>query len=148
MFFRLPRFHLLWYNQLQKYWDTPTIQKLTFLTLNCCSYITRLWDMILISLLPSIQRCSSKFWAWSCIVSNFDKGRRGDHKHKIINCASVNVWSAVKAKQGTVSQGFLQVVVAGCFWQGLYHAWNCLCLYWKFHNLTTHEALRCSYEIV
>ena len=102
--------------------------------------------MILISLLPSIQRCSSKFWAWSCIASNFDKGRRGDHKHKIINWASLNVWSAVKPKQGTVSQVFLQVVVAKSFWQGFYHVWNCWCLYWKFHNLITHEALRCSYE--
>ena len=32
---------------------------------------------ILTSLLPPIQSCSSKFWAWSCIASNFDKGCRG-----------------------------------------------------------------------
>ena len=37
----------------------------------------------LTSLLLSIQSCSSKFWASSCIASNFDKGWRVDHKHKI-----------------------------------------------------------------
>ena len=29
-----------------------------------------LWDIILTSLLPPIQICSSKFWAWSCIVND------------------------------------------------------------------------------
>ena len=47
--------------------------------------ITGLWDIILTSLLPPIQSCSSKFWVWSCIASNFDKGWRGDHKHKIMD---------------------------------------------------------------
>ena len=49
--------------------------------------VTRLWDtcIILTSLLPLMQSCSSKFWAWSCIASNFDKGWRGDHKHEIMN---------------------------------------------------------------
>ena len=47
--------------------------------------VTGLWDIILTSLLPPIQSCSSKFWAWSCIASNFDKGWRGDHKHKIVD---------------------------------------------------------------
>ena len=37
-----------------------------------------LWGKILTSLLPPIQSCSSKFWAWSCIAGNFDKGWRGD----------------------------------------------------------------------
>ena len=35
------------------------------------------WDVILTSLLPSTQSCSSKIWAWSYIASNFDKGWRG-----------------------------------------------------------------------
>ena len=39
--------------------------------------VTRLWDIILTSLLPSIQSCPSKFWAWSCIASNLDEGWRG-----------------------------------------------------------------------
>ena len=43
-----------------------------------------LWDIILTSLLPPIQSCSSKFWAWSCIASNFDKGW-SHHKHKIMD---------------------------------------------------------------
>ena len=38
--------------------------------------VTSLWDIILTFLFPSIQSCSSKFWAWSCIASNFDKGWR------------------------------------------------------------------------
>ena len=44
--------------------------------------VTRLWDtcIILTSLLFLMQSCSSKFWAWSCIASNFDKGWRGEHK--------------------------------------------------------------------
>ena len=39
---------------------------------------------ILTSLLPPIQTCSSMFWVWSCIASNFDKGWRENHKHKIM----------------------------------------------------------------
>ena len=46
--------------------------------------VTGLWDITLTSLLPPIQSCSFKFWAWSYIVSNFAKGWRGDHKHKIM----------------------------------------------------------------
>ena len=34
---------------------------------------------------PPIQSCSSKFWAWSCVASNFEKGWRGGHKHKIMD---------------------------------------------------------------
>ena len=33
--------------------------------------------MILTSLLPPIQSCSSTFGEWSCIASNFDKGVEG-----------------------------------------------------------------------
>ena len=67
--------------------------------------VTGLWDIILTSLLPPIQSCSSKFWVWSCIASNFDKGWRGDHKHKIMD-------RPFMPKYGTVSQVLLQLVVA------------------------------------
>ena len=67
--------------------------------------VTGLWDIILTSLLPPIQSCSSKFWVWSCIASNFDKGWRGDHKHKIMD-------RPFMPKYGTVSQLLLQLVVA------------------------------------
>ena len=53
------------YNQLQKCWDIPTKNELSsFKSL----LVTRLWDtcIILTSLLPLMQSCSSKFWA--CIV--------------------------------------------------------------------------------
>ena len=69
--------------------------------------VTGLWDVILTSLLPPIQSCSSKFWAWSCIASNFDKGRRGDHKHKIMD-------RPFMPKYSTMSQVLLQLAV-GCF---------------------------------
>ena len=39
--------------------------------------VTGLWDIILTALLCPIESCSSKFWVWSCIASNFDKGWRG-----------------------------------------------------------------------
>ena len=48
--------------------------------------VTGLWDKILTSLLPPIQSCSSKFWVWSCIARNFDKGggsQAQDHGHGI-----------------------------------------------------------------
>ena len=90
------------YNQLQKCWDTPTKNDLScFKSL----LVTGLWDIILTSLLPPIQSCSSKFWVWSCIASNFDKGWRGDHKHKIMD-------RPFMPKYGTVSQVVLQLVVA------------------------------------
>ena len=66
--------------------------------------VTGLWDKILTSLLPPIQSCSSKVWVWSCIASNFDKGWRGDHKHKIMD-------RPFMPKYGTVSQVLLQLVV-------------------------------------
>ena len=69
--------------------------------------VTGLLNIILTSLLPPIQSCSSKFWAWSCIASNFDKGWRGDHKHKIMD-------RPFMPKYGTVSQVLLQLVVALC----------------------------------
>ena len=83
-----------------KCWDTP---------LSCFKplLVTGLGDIILTSLLPSIHSCSSMFWAWSCIASNFDKGRKGDHRHKIVG-------RPFKPKYGTVSnrQVFLQLVLA------------------------------------
>ena len=58
--------------------------------------VTRLWDVILSSLLPPIQSCSSKFWTWwwSCIASNFVDGWRGDHKHKIM-AIYAKIWYSV-----------------------------------------------------
>ena len=47
--------------------------------------VTGLWDITLASLLPPIQGCSSRFSAWSCIVSNFFKKWRGEHKHKMMD---------------------------------------------------------------
>ena len=64
--------------------------------------VTGRWDMN--SLLPPIQSCSSTFWAWSCIASNFDEGWREDHKHKTMD-------RPFKPKQGTVSQVLLELVV-------------------------------------
>ena len=79
---------------------------------HCWSQILR--DIILISLVPPIQSCSSKFWAWSCIASNFYKGWRGDHKHKIED-------RPFMPNYGVVSQVLLQLVVAGkvlgTFWK-------------------------------
>ena len=71
--------------------------------------VTCLRDIIMISLLRPIQSCSSKFWAWSCIASNFEKGWRGGHKHKIMD-------RPFKPKHGTVSQVLLQLVVAWVAW--------------------------------
>ena len=82
-------------NQLQKCRDLSCFKLLL---------VIGLWDIILTSLLP-IQSCSSKFWAWSCIASNFDKGWRGDHKHKIMD-------RPFMPKYGTVSQVLLQLCVA------------------------------------
>ena len=90
--------------------------------------VTGLWDIILTSLLPPIQSCSSKFWVWSCIASNFDKGWRGDHKHKIID-------RPFMLKYGTLSQVLLQLVVAhgstsfpGVLWgRELWRPWVVVC---------------------
>ena len=66
--------------------------------------ITGLWDIILTSLLPFIQSCSSKFWVWPCIASNFDKGWRGD--------TSTRSWTGHLWQNTVVSQVLLQLVVA------------------------------------
>ena len=75
--------------------------------------VTGLLYIIPTSLLPPIQSCSSEFWAWSCIASNFDKGWRGDHKHKIMDRPFI-------PKYGTV---FQVLIVTGCSieqtWKGL-----------------------------
>ena len=67
--------------------------------------VTGPWDKILTSLLPPIQSCSSKFWAWSCIASNFEKGWTGGHKCKIMD-------RPFKPNYGSVSQVLLQLVEA------------------------------------
>ena len=54
--------------------------------------------------LPPIQSCSSKFWAWSRTATNFDKGWRGDHKHKIMD-------RPFMPKYHTLSEVLLQLVV-------------------------------------
>ena len=46
-----------------------------------------------------------KLFPTSCVASNFDKGWRGDHKHKIMDRPCMS-------KYGTVSQVLLQLVVA------------------------------------
>ena len=83
------------YNQLQKFWDTP---RKTDLSCFKSLLVTGLWDVILTSLLPPIQSYSSKFWAWSCIANNFDKGWRGvpqaqDHGQAIYAKIRYIVWS-------------------------------------------------------
>ena len=83
-------------DQLQKYWDTHSKSLL----------VTVLCDVTLTFLLPSIQCCSSKFWAWSCIAS-----KRGNHKHKIMA-------RLFKPKYGAVSPAVLQLVVASLFFVG------------------------------
>ena len=68
--------------------------------------VTGLRDIILTSVLPPIQSCSSKSWVWSCIASNFDKRwRGGNQKHKIMD-------RPFMPKYGTVSHILLQLVVA------------------------------------
>ena len=90
------------YNQLQNCWDTPLEYDLScFKSL----LVTGLWDIILTSLFPPIQSWTSKFWVWSCIANNFDKGWRGNHRDKIMD-------RPFMPKYGTVSQVLLQLVVA------------------------------------
>ena len=88
------------YKQLQKCWDTPT-KKRPFLLQIAPGHRSVRYNTDL----PPIQSCSSKFWVWSCIANNFDKGRRGGHKHKIMD-------RPFMPKYGTVSQVLLQLVVA------------------------------------
>ena len=90
------------FNQLQ---NIETVWRKKDLSCFKSVLVTGLWDtVILTSLLPSIQSCSSKFWAWSCIARNFDKEWRGDYKHKIMD-------TPFKPKYGTVSQVLLELVV-------------------------------------
>ena len=76
--------------------------------------VTGLWYIVLTSPLPFIQSCFSKFWAWSCIASSFDKGWRG--------IKSARVERPFKANYGTMSQVLLQLVVTVrrgvCFFSG------------------------------
>ena len=51
---------------------------------------------------PPIQSCSSKFWAWSCIASNFEKGWRG--------VTSTRSW------KGHLSQNTVQCLKYFCNW--------------------------------
>ena len=89
------------YNQLQKCWDTPPKKRPSLLQVAPGHRSVRCNT----ALLPPIQSCSSKFWVWSCIASNFDKGWRGDHKHKFMD-------RPFMPKYGTASQVLLQLVVA------------------------------------
>ena len=95
------------YNQLQKCCDTPTFLVQITAGHRSVRYNTDLPR-------PPIQSCSSKFWAWSCIASNFYKGWRADHKHKIED-------RPFMPNYGVVSQVLLQLVVAGkvlgTFWK-------------------------------
>ena len=52
-------------------------EKTTFLSPEISLLVTGLRDTILTSLPPSIQSCSSKFWAWSCIASTLIRGGGG-----------------------------------------------------------------------
>ena len=61
--------------------------------------LASLWDIILTSLLPTIQSCSSKFWEWSYILLFYIRGGV-----KIMD-------GRFKPKYGTVSQ-YVQLVVA------------------------------------
>ena len=103
----------LWY--IYDWWTTTSCKNVETLSrknnLSCFKslLVTGLWDKIVTPLLPPIQSCSSKFWAWSCIASNFEKGWRGGHEHKIMD-------RPLKPKYGTVSQVLLQMVVANILW--------------------------------
>ena len=44
---------------------------------NYWKLVTHLWNISLTSSFSSIQSCSSKFWAWSCNASNFDREESG-----------------------------------------------------------------------
>ena len=57
--------------------NVETLQRKNDLSCFKSLLVTALWDIILTSLFSPIQSWSSKFWAWSCIASNFDKGWRG-----------------------------------------------------------------------
>ena len=54
------------YNQLQ---NVETLPQKNNLSCSKSLLVTGLWDVILTSLLPPIQSCFSKFWAWPCIAT-------------------------------------------------------------------------------
>ena len=78
--------------------------------------VTRLRDIIMISLLPPIQSCSLK-WALSCTATNFYKGRRRDHKHKIMD-------RPFTPKYGTMCQVIYQT------WDAVFHVLLQLVVAW------------------
>ena len=67
-------------------WSYNQVQKSSYFE---SLLVTRLWEIKLTSPLPSIQSCSFKFWAWSCILATLIKGGGGDHKYKIMGTGSV-----------------------------------------------------------
>ena len=100
------------YNQLQKCWDTPTKNDFScFKSL----LVTGLWDIILNSLLPPIQSCSSKFWVWPCIASNFDKVWRREHKHKIMDRLFMPKYGSVSSTFATGCSSFHEITRAHDF---------------------------------
>ena len=73
-------------------WSYNQVQKSSYFE---SLLVTRLWEIKLTSPLPSIQSCSFKFWAWSCILATLIKGGGGsqiqDHGHwvswvKVLQC--------------------------------------------------------------
>ena len=89
------------YNQLQKCWDTP--KKWPFLLQIAPGHRSVRYNNGITP--PSHSKLFLQFWVWSCIASNFDKGWRGNHKHKIMD-------RPFMPKYGTVTQVLLQLVVA------------------------------------
>ena len=65
----------------------------------------RSWSQVCEIILTSFKVVPPSFELWSCIASTFDKGWRGDHKHKIMD-------RPFMPKYGTVSQELLQLDVA------------------------------------
>ena len=72
-----------YYKQLQKCWDTLTKNGPFLLQIaashTSVGYITHLPPPLHSKLFLQV------FWAWSCIAFNFDMGRRGDDKRKVIS---------------------------------------------------------------
>ena len=85
-------------NQLQNCWDTPA-KKWPFLLQIAPGHRSVRYNTDL----PPIQSCSSKFWAWFCIASNFDNGWRGDHNHKIMDRSFMPKYGSVSSTFATCS---------------------------------------------
>lgn len=120
-------------HQLQKCWDTQT--KKCFKSL----LVRGLWDIILPSLLPTIQSCSLRFWAQSCITSNFDKTLRGDQKHKILDMQFKPKYS-VSSIFATVAW-FTRSLRKTCLWAELYiHGPKVICV-WKTESFPIKDLL-------